>query len=439
MTNETKRKIEHIVPVVFAFLLRYLNIWQALLFALVGILYGLFFSRVLVKTAFREDEQGKRFSSGKLLYGIMVFILITLFNQKMYIAAGAWAIMSLGDGFSGLLGRALGRKKLPWNPQKSWIGSAAFVFFGGMGAGFFMWWVNVDSSQAPLAWSYLFISAFLASFTAAVVESLPLKVNDNITVPLSAGLFLYASSIVNWEYAGHAHSVVVALCLNISFGFLAYYLHTVSKSGFIGGIIVGTIIYLCLGLGGFLILFTFFALGSWSSKHKYKWKASHGAAQENMGRRSSKHAIAKGGVGLVMAIMALLADTPEIFTVSFVAAFATATFDTISSELGQIYGKKPLLITTMKYVPVGTDGAISIEGTVFGVLSASIVAAEAYFLHLINSQSIIIVIIAALIGTTVESILGATIERRKWVDNEVVNFINISTGAAASMLMVKVM
>src|SRR3989304_4220510 len=445
MTNETKRKIEHIVPVVFVLLLRYLNTWQALLFAFVGIMYGLFLSKMLVKSSFQKHEREKGFSSGKLIYGVMVFILILLFYKKMYIVAGAWAIMSLGDGCSNIFGKAYGKKKLPWNPEKSWIGSAAFVFFGGLGAAILMWWVNqghaftqatLGQMQTPVIWSYFFISAFLAAFLAAGVESLPLKINDNITVPLTAGLFLYATTIITWEHLSNAHSIVAALGINISFGLLAYCLKTVSKFGLIGGVVVGTIIYLCLGIGGFLILFTFFALGSWSSKHKYKWKASHAVAQENRGRRSVKHAVAKGGVGL---IMALLTDIPEIFKIAFVAAFATATFDTISSELGQIYGKKPILITSMKSVPIGTDGAISIEGTILGVASAALVGAEAYLLHLISLSSIIIVVIAAFVGTTVESVLGATIERRKWVNNEVINFINISTGAGVSMLLAKIL
>ena len=438
MTSETKRKIEHVVPVIFAFLLRYLNTWQALLFAFMGIMYGLFLSRIFVKGAFREHEQEKGVSFGKLIYGVMVFVLILLFNKKMYIVAGAWAIMSMGDGFSNIFGKAYGKKKLPWNPEKSWIGSTAFVLFGGLSAAILMWWVNLNSLQTPLLWYYLLTTTFLASFVTAGVESLPLKVDDNITVPLAAGLFLYATTIVNWEHLGHAYSIFAALSINISFGLLAYYLNTVSKSGLIGGIALGTIIYLCLGMGGFLILFTFFLLGSWSSKHKYKWKVLHGVAQENKGRRGSKHAIAKGGVGLVMAVMALLTNTPEIFKIAFVAAFATATFDTISSELGQIYGKRPILITTMRAVPIGTDGAISVEGTILGVLSAFFIGAEAYLLHLINLQSIAIVIIASFVGTTVESVLGATIERRKWVSNEVVNFVNISTGAGMSLFLAKV-
>lgn len=444
MTNETKRKIEHIIPVIFAFLLRYLNTWQALLFAFVGILYGLFLSQILVKSTARRHEQG--FSSGKVIYGVMVFVLILLFHQKTYIVAGAWAIMSLGDGCSGLLGRIYGKKRLPWNPEKSWIGSFAFILFGGLGASVLMWWVSLNPStaphiqeqvQAPATWVYFLTTAFLASLVTAGVESLPLKINDNITVPLTASLFIYAATLVHWEHMERAHSIIAALGINISFGLLAYSIKTVSRSGLIGGVIIGTIIYLCLGLGGFLILFTFFFLGSWSSKHKYHWKSVHGTAQENQGRRSTKHAIAKGGVGLIMAVMALLTDTPEIFKIAFAAAFATATFDTVSSELGQIYGKKPILITTMRSVPAGTNGAISAEGTVLGILSAAFIGAEAYVLHLIDLPSIAIVVAASCIGTTVESLLGATIERWKYADNEVINFINISTGAGVSILLAK--
>lgn len=433
MTSETKRKIEHIVPVVFAFSLKYLNTWQALFLACVGIVYGLFLSKIFVQDSFRHHERKRGISFGKLMYGIMVFALILLFHKKMYIVAGAWAIMSLGDGFSNIFGRIYGKKKLPWNSEKSWIGSFAFVLFGGSGAAVLMWW----TMQTPFTWHYLLIIAFLSTLVTAAVESLPLKIVDNITVPLTAGFLLYMASIARWEHISHGYSIVAAFCINISFGLLAYYFKTVSKSGLIGGIVIGTVIYLCLGPGGFVVLFAFFSLCSWASQHKYAWKVASGVAQENKGMRSSKHALAKGGVGLVMAVLALLTDAPEIFKIAFVAAFATATFDTISSELGQIYGKRPILITTMRPVPAGTDGAISAEGTLFGILSAGFIGAVAFLFQVINLQSIVIVIIASLVGTTVESVLGATVERRKWVSNEVVNFINISIGAGVSFFIAK--
>jgi len=88
---------------------------------------------------------------------------------------------------------------------------------------------------------------------------------------------------------------------------------------------------------------------------------------------------------------------------------------------------------------VGTDGAISVEGTILGMLSAALIGAEASLLHIISPSAIIIVVIAAFMGTTIESVLGATIERRKWMSNEVVNFINISTGAGVAMLMAKIL
>ena len=58
--------------------------------------------------------------------------------------------MSLGDGCSNIFGKAYGKRKLPWNPEKSWAGSAAFVLFGGLGAAILMWWVNLGQSPAQI-------------------------------------------------------------------------------------------------------------------------------------------------------------------------------------------------------------------------------------------------------------------------------------------------
>ena len=98
------------------------------------------------------------------------------------------------------------------------------------------------------------------------VESLPLR---SMTILQYHSRLVYScmryTIIAHWKHLDNAHSIMAALIINISFGLLAYYLKTVNKSGLIGGLVVGTTIYFCLGIGGFLILFTFFALGSWSS------------------------------------------------------------------------------------------------------------------------------------------------------------------------------
>jgi uncharacterized protein (TIGR00297 family) len=114
--------------------------------------------------------------------------------------------------------------------------------------------------------------------------------------------------------------------------------------------------------------------------------------------------------------------------VAMTAAFATATCDTVSSEVGQAYGRHHYLVTTFKPVPAGTDGAVSLEGTLAGIGGAMVLAAAAWAVGMISPGGAAVVVTAAFIGATVESYLGATFEQAKLIDNELVNFTNTVIG-----------
>ena len=104
------------------------------------------------------------------------------------------------------------------------------------------------------------------------------------------------------------------------------------------------------------------------------------------------------------------------------AALAEATADTVSSEIGQAFGGHPLLITTLQRVEPGTDGAISLKGTAAGIAAgAFVVWAGAWALRL-GIRDASIVLLAACAGLFFDSLLGATIERRGGLGNDLVNF-----------------
>jgi len=174
-------------------------------------------------------------------------------------------------------------------------------------------------------------------------------------------------------------------------------------------------------------------LGTACTKLGYGKKAVLGIAQEKGGRRGAKHAIANTGAGVLFAFLAVATDHPAIFTVALVAAFATAAADTVSSEIGQAYGRTTYLITSFKRVPAGTEGAVSLEGTLAGIAASTVPAAFAAATSLITWPGAAAVVVAALIGTTLESYLGATLERANAIDNEVVNFANTLAGGLAAM------
>lgn len=120
---------------------------------------------------------------------------------------------------------------------------------------------------------------------------------------------------------------------------------------------------------------------------------------------------------------------PDAMQLALVAALAEAAADTLSSELGEVFGGEPRLLTSLRPVPAGTDGAVSLAGTLAGCGGAAVVTAVASLALRLTPAEAAIVAFAAIAGFLVDSLLGATFERRGWLNNDAVNFL--STLAAA--------
>src|SRR6185312_6294798 len=167
-------------------------------------------------------------------------------------------------------------------------------------------------------------------------------------------------------------------------------------------------------------------------------KESMGIAEGPRGRNASQVAANLGiavlaSVPLGMARMFLvpgaLGGTP--MRLALAAALAEAAADTLSSEFGEVLGGEPRLLTTFRRVPTGTDGAVSPAGTFAGIAGAILVSiAAALALNFTPGQSALVAL-AAIIGLFVDSLLGALLERRGWLNNDAVNFLS---GLAAAVI-----
>jgi uncharacterized protein (TIGR00297 family) len=117
------------------------------------------------------------------------------------------------------------------------------------------------------------------------------------------------------------------------------------------------------------------------------------------------------------------------------AALAEAAADTVSSEVGQVMGRRPRMITTLRRSAAGTDGAITLAGTLAGVAAAGIVAL-AGSLALGGGKNLLVASWAGgVFGLLFDSLLGATIERRGWLNNDLVNFLSSGSAAAFALLL----
>ncbi len=223
---------------------------------------------------------------------------------------------------------------------------------------------------------------------------------------------------------------IQALIVTGVFAAIGLALRTVGISGFIGGFVIGVIVYGSLGMRGFIILLTFFIIGSVCTKCGYSKKAAKGIAQESGGARSAKHALAKGIAGLILAIIHIFYPEADWLIIGFTAAYATAAADTASSEIGQLLGRTPILLTSFRIVEPGTEGAVSLEGTFAGILAGALLGVMAWvFWPSIGWVAFVAVLLASFLGNLVESILGATLEQLPGINNEIINFLNTIIGA----------
>ena len=120
------------------------------------------------------------------------------------------------------------------------------------------------------------------------------------------------------------------------------------------------------------------------------------------------------------------------FWVALAAALSEAAADTVSSEVGQAYGEKARLITTWNSVSAGTNGAVSLIGTLAGVMAAAVVGSVCFLSGLLSQRWLAIAVGAAILGMVVDSFLGAWLERRRLLNNDSVNFLSTLVAAVAA-------
>ena len=215
-------------------------------------------------------------------------------------------------------------------------------------------------------------------------------------------------------------NLVAALLVTGVFAGIAYALGMVSRGGALGGFVVGSVIYACLGPQGFAVLALFVVGGSVLTRLGYRGKQRRGIAQSHGGRRGARNALANCGVAVLCALLTVPFPSAA-FTAAFVASLGAAFADTAESEIGQLSRRAPRLITNLRRVAPGTDGAISAAGTLAGLAAAAITALLGSALGLVGSPGTTLLVAgAAFLGTVTDSLLGALAPR---IGNELTNVL----------------
>lgn len=204
---------------------------------------------------------------------------------------------------------------------------------------------------------------------------------------------------------------------------------------------LGVVIWGTLGWRGYGVVMFYFLVGSAVTKIGMAQKEAEGIAEKRGGARGPENVWGSAFTATICAIGIagiklgwLNPDWESLLLLGYVASFATKLSDTTASEVGKAYGKSTFLITTLKPVPRGTEGAISLEGTLAGIVGGILISLVAYSLGLITFTGVIICTIAAFVATNLESVIGATLQSDiDWLSNELVNVINTIIGAVVAI------
>jgi uncharacterized protein (TIGR00297 family) len=229
----------------------------------------------------------------------------------------------------------------------------------------------------------------------------------------------------------------LAGAITLVFAGLGYAVHGVNRSGAVAGAVVCFALFAAAGPGAFAALLALFVVTWIATRVGRSRKQRLGTAERREGRRASQ-VLANVGASAVCAVLYAVSGE-AVLLLAAAAAMAEAAADTVSSELGQAFSRRALLITSLETVPPGTDGGISIRGTAAGVLAACVMSAVCVAAGMIPARWASIAALAGVCGMLVDSLLGASLERGGRVGNDSVNFASTVTaallgGAGASFL-----
>ena len=157
-------------------------------FALIGL--GFVKDEASVKAMSRSGDR-REILRGPLFYGIIFVVMTLIYWKDSPIGMLAVMLMCGGDGLADILGRSLKSPRLPWNKDKSVAGSFGMLVGGWVLTLLVLGVYVLVKAPGFGAFGIYLLPVTIIAVVATLVESLPLKDVDNITITLAAIVLSY--------------------------------------------------------------------------------------------------------------------------------------------------------------------------------------------------------------------------------------------------------
>lgn len=457
MEHEYRRQLLHAVFGLLIFAFPFLNIYILLLLDLgIIVALGRFSEYPLIQNfLYKKPLPGSRemlsneinsgvVSARNLAISVFLMLLISSIFEftghsfPLYVIGACIAIATFGSSSATFIRH---RKELQLISRKegdvenesyllpSSIMLLAVGIFTAYAAGFWISsWQGINAGS-----NMIFFLAVIGSITGALFESIPSKIDNNISVPLGAGMTMWLFS--SFGYSVPAQQMFLALIFSLVLAYIAYRAKIADISALLGAALLGVLVIVFSEIFWFILLLTFFILGGAFTKYKYKYKESIGLAQSKGGVRSYENVFSNSTAALVLAILyGIYPQYSELIIFAYLGTVATATGDTLASEIGTTARSQPIMITTLKPAKAGIDGAVTILGEIAALLGAMVIGILPVIFGKVDSVLPVILITTAggFLGTNIDSLLGATLQNRGLLSNSGVNFVATFAGALVS-------
>jgi uncharacterized protein (TIGR00297 family) len=233
-------------------------------------------------------------------------------------------------------------------------------------------------------------------------------------------------------------AAAVAICVLLAL--FAYWRKILDISGSVASFIIGITIALFGNIFWLLTLICFLIVTFMVTKLKFNYKRNHGVAQGKYGERNAKNVFANGLIPAIIPIFRPWLGDP-LTGLLFIISISEAASDSFANEIGVLSNRAYLITNLRERVRPGTDGGVSIAGELAGLAGAMIAALFGWLLISdfknilmpmtnldpmpMSAATFLIPVGIGFLGCHIDSILGATLQRRKYISNDVVNFLSV--------------
>jgi uncharacterized protein (TIGR00297 family) len=284
----------------------------------------------------------------------------------------------------------------------------------------------VGVTAASIEAERLLFLATLGGLSGAFLSSASRRAERDFAVPFGSCMVMWLFSF-DYPLPDLQHMAGIYV-FALALGLAAYRMKAADAEAVLSEVIVCLLVIFFADIFWFLLLLSFYLLGSGFTRYKYAKKQELRIAQSRGGVRGYKNVYSNSLIPLALAVLYGVYGS-DLFAFAFLGSVATATGDTLASEIGETARSTPRMITTLRPVEPGVDGGVTLLGeaaSVFGSLFTGVLAAAT---GMAGVGGIVAALLGGFLGTNFDSLLGATLQSRGYLSNNGVNLFATLFGA----------